>query len=291
MNKQKHGSWVKGIQWVLVLVLFMVGAEETFAYTKMLEYTDNKYDFRFQFPSNWKTKEIFENDEFGEIRVLLQGPRASSIMVMVDPLEKKITRNQFRKNPDFNKLVQRMMDLTVDQVYRRTSKRMHSSKMIVLEKRIRPSKVGIKFYISTLHYINGVPLGLAGLHAIPFGKDHTIGFVMSSILDSQTMEDNATFKRIFNSFYLIGDDPIPPPSVMGGVVEQVTSWMPIVGEFNWKNLFSMPIVQENLYLWLFVCLVILFALVLAKMLRRRPKWRGPARVGQVGHMGQAGKFR
>lgn len=295
MNKQKNGrhcSWVKGIHWVLALVLLIAGAEKGFAFTKMLEYTDNQYGFRFQFPSNWKAQKIFENDEFGEIRVLLQGPRASSIMVLVDPLENKITRNQFRQNPNLNELIQRMMDFTVDRIYRSSSKRMNASKMIVVDKQIRPSKVGLKFYISTLHFINGVPLGLAGLHTIPFDKNHVISFVMSTILDSQTMEDNATFKRIFNSFHMIGDDP-PPPSVVGGVVEQVTSWIPVVGEFNWRKPLSMPIIQDNLFLWLILSLVILFALVLANGLRPRRSWHGPAKVGQVGHVriGQAGKSR
>ncbi len=268
MQNHNGPTWMR---WVLVFLLLTVGAKGAFAFSKMLEYTDNKYDYSFQFPSNWKTQKIIEKDDFGEIRVLLQGPRASSIMVLVDPLEKVITKKEFRKNPDKNKWVQQMINYTVDQIYRKSSKRMNASKMIVVEKQIRPSKVGIQFYISTLHVINGVPLGLAGLHAIPYGKDHVIGFVMSSILDRRTMENNATFKRIFNSFRLVGDNPAPPPTVMGGVLEQVTSWVPVVGELNWRKSF----VQNNVFLWLPMGLVIVLAFGLAKRLRRRRSWHSP----------------
>ena len=154
---------------------------------------------------------------------------------------------------------------------------MNASKMIVVEKRIRPSNVGIKFYISTLHVVNGVPLGLAGIHTIPYGKEHAISFVMSSILDRQTMENNATFKRIFNSFQLVGEEAPPPPAAIGGAIEKATSWIPMVGEVNWKEPLSIPWLRNNYLLWVTLALVLLLALILFKRIRRRRAWEAPAR--------------
>jgi len=278
-----------GPKWVLrvlvyLLILFilpiMVGAKGTVAFARILEYTDNEYNYSFQFPSNWKTQKVTKINDNREIRVLLQGPRASSIMVLVDPLEKGITKEEFRKNPKKYRLVQQMIDYTVDHIYRKSSKRMNASKMIVVERQIRRSKVGIQFYISTLHVINGVPLGLAGLHAIPYGKNHIIGFVMSSILDSKTMENNLTFKRIFNSFRLVGDNPAPPPTLGGGVLEQVTSWVPVVGELNWRKSLDIPLIQNNVLFWLPLGLVCVLTFGLAKSLRRRHRWHSPAPAGK-----------
>ena len=66
----------------------MVGFSPTATDARIMEYTDNEYNYTFKFPSGWTEKEIVEQDEFAEIRVLLQGPRASSIMVLVNPLGK-----------------------------------------------------------------------------------------------------------------------------------------------------------------------------------------------------------
>ncbi len=190
---------------VLFVLLLIVGVYPVATDARIMEYTDNQYNFTFKFPSNWVEQEIVEQDDYGEVRVLLQGPRASSIMVLVNPLGKgrKISKEHFKSVPNRNSFINQMMNFTVDQIYRTTSKRMNASKMLVVERRIRPSESGIKFYISTLHYINDVPLGLAGIHTIPFGKDHIIGFVMSSILDSKTMEENESFKLIFKFIEIV----------------------------------------------------------------------------------------
>jgi hypothetical protein len=51
--------------------------------SKPIEYTDNDYDFAFLFPSDWKMKKPPEKGEFGEVRVMVQGPRGAYVMAIV----------------------------------------------------------------------------------------------------------------------------------------------------------------------------------------------------------------
>ncbi len=267
-------SVFKLISEILFVLFLMVGVSPTATDARIMEYTDNEYNYTFQFPSDWTEKEVIEQDEFGEIRVLLQGPRASSIMVLVNPLGKgrKISKEHFNSIPNRNSFINQMINFTVDQIYRTTSKRMNASKMIVIERQIRPSESGIKFYISTLHFINDVPLGLAGIHTVPFGQDYLIGFVMSSILDSRTMEDNETFKHIFNSFRLIGEEPASPSSFFGGVLDSMVSWMPLVGGLGWKYNSASPL-SRNIFLWLPLGVFFIIALKFRKIFMRKYDWK------------------
>jgi len=84
----KQKSVFKLISEILFVLFLMVGVSPTASDARIMEYTDNEYNYTFKFPSDWTEKEVVEQDEFGEIRVLLQGPRASSIMVLVNPLGK-----------------------------------------------------------------------------------------------------------------------------------------------------------------------------------------------------------
>lgn len=258
----------------LTVFFLLVGISAGVADARIMEYTDNDYNYTFRFPSDWKEKEVVEQDESGEVRVLLQGPRASSIMVLVNSLGKgrRIAKEHFNSIPNRNSFVDQMINFTVDQIYRSTSRRMNASKMIVVERQIRPSESGIKFYISTLHFINDVPLGLAGIHTIPFGQDHVISFVMSSILDSRTMDDNETFKHIFNSFHLIGEEPASPSFFFGGVLDSMISWFPLVGELSWRYSSAGP-VSRNLFLWLPLGVLLFLALRYGKIIMRKHNWK------------------
>ena len=43
---------------ILLILPIMVGAKGTVAFARILEYTDNEYNYSFQFPSNWKTQKV-----------------------------------------------------------------------------------------------------------------------------------------------------------------------------------------------------------------------------------------
>jgi len=270
----KQKGVFKLISQSLFVLFLIVGAHPAPTDARIMEYTDNEYNYTFKFPSDWTEKEVVEQEESGEVRVLLQGPRASSIMVLVNPLGKgrKISKEHFNSIPNRNSFVNQMISFTVDQIYRTTSKKMNASKMILIERQIRPSESGIKFYISTLHFVNDVPLGLAGIHTIPFGQDHVIGFVMSSILDSRTMEDNETFKYIFNSFRLIDEEPSLPSSFFGGMVDSMASWIPLVGDLSWLYKSASPL-GKSLFFWLPLGVFLIVGLKFGKIFMRKHNWK------------------
>ncbi len=174
---------------------------------KIAVYTDNVYDYAFQFPSDWKMKKSPEVGEAGDMRVLLEGP-ACTISTTVSKVGKTITKKQFQEHPNRNQITESMMNLTVEQVYKKSSNDIHATRMVLGEKQILPSDHGIKFYISTLHTVGekNIPLGVAGIHIYPFNKDYLVNFVMISPLRKDAKEENQTCTNVFNSFHLVGEE-------------------------------------------------------------------------------------
>ena len=175
---------------------------------KISEYTDNDNDYAFQFPVDWKMKEVPEAGESGEMRVLLQGP-ICTVSAAISKVKQTFTKKQFEDNPNRDKLVEGMMNLTIEQVYKKTSKEVHATRMVVTQKEMLSSDSGIKFYISTLHFVGkkNIPAGVAGIHLYPFNKDYFINFVMVTPLKKEAKEENETCTKVFNSFHLVGEAP------------------------------------------------------------------------------------
>ena len=74
--------------------------------------------------------------------------------------------------------------------------------------RVMPSEVGVKFYVSTLQFIdNQPPIAIIGTHLVPFEKPHMIVFLMSVIADKKMKDDQHLYDRIFKSFRLVGEAP------------------------------------------------------------------------------------
>jgi hypothetical protein len=175
---------------------------------KIAEYTDNDYDYAFQFPADWKMKKVSEVGESGEMRVLLQGP-ICTISATISKVGKVFTKKQFEDHPNRDKIAEGMMNLTVEQIYKKISKDVHATRMVVAEKEMLPSDSGIKFYISTLHFVGekNMPAGVTGIHLYPFNKAYLINFVMITLLKKDAEEENETCTKVFNSFHLVGDKP------------------------------------------------------------------------------------
>ena len=201
----------KTIQLILLIVALTLGAVSClYAEPKIMEYTDNEYKYTFQFPADWKMQKVPPTNEMGEVRVLLQSPHhKSSVMVLVGHIEKGVNKTKFNNSPKRNEIVERLIDLTIEKVYKKTSKDMKATRMVVTERKIDNSEIGIKFYISTLHYVEKeIPMVVAGMHAFPFGKNYIIGFIMTNILDPKDDKEKKTFTSIFNSFHLVGEKPV-----------------------------------------------------------------------------------
>jgi hypothetical protein len=64
----------------------------------VLEFTDNDYNYAFQYPSDWRMEKTPDKGEFGEVRVMLQGPRDVIATVTIERLGAAISKEQFVKS-------------------------------------------------------------------------------------------------------------------------------------------------------------------------------------------------
>lgn len=194
--------------WLLLLLIFLSCGVAPAAQTQYREYTDPDFGYLFQFPSGWEIQELPEGTRGKDIRVVIQSPERSSFMVVVEKLRGTMTPEQFDADADRDKLVQKLIEETVEQIYRRISKDIRAVEMKVGDRMNLSNEVGIKFYISTLHTMEkGKPIVVAGIHVMPFGKSHMINFIMTALWDREAESDVETLKFVFNSFRLLGERP------------------------------------------------------------------------------------
>jgi hypothetical protein len=173
---------------------------------RILEYTDQKYGYSFQYPSDWKLQKSPSGYEIGKARVLLLGPSGSSVVALIGDVEKSISKDEFNSDPNNAEIAGQMMDLAVKQIYQTTAKDLGATRMLVTEKEILQSEVSIEFYISTFNFVDTTTqITITGIHAVPFGKDHMITFLGTTVLNSATEEENETVSLILSSFHLLGE--------------------------------------------------------------------------------------
>jgi hypothetical protein len=132
---------------------------------------------------------------------------SSSEYAIDDTLSRLRNLAQFESMPNRNNIVDGLIDLSIEEVYKKISRDIGAKNMVVSEKRMVPSDIGIKFYISTAHVKDNVPIVIAGIHTIPFEKTYMIMFTMITPLDKTATKDNETITRIFRSFHLLGERP------------------------------------------------------------------------------------
>ncbi len=173
------------------------------------EYVDQQYQFAFQFPADWKIEKDPPSGGAGKVRALIRHPtKPMHVIAMVGDLGTAITKRQFESNPDRELAVDRMMELSIEQLYKKTSRDIGADRMLVSEKRVQPSDTGIKFYISTSHIKGNMTMLMAGIHIVPFEKPYMVTFTMIAPVDRTATKDNETITRVFNSFHVLDEKPI-----------------------------------------------------------------------------------
>lgn len=173
------------------------------------EYVDHQYQFAFQFPADWKVEKNPPPGEAGEVRAIVRHPtKPMRVMAMVSRIGKTLTKGQFESSPNRDAVVEAMMEWTIEQVYKKTSRDISADRMIVSEKQVQPSDAGIRFYISTAHIKGNVAMLMAGIHIVPFEKPYIVTFTMMTPVDRTATADNETITRVFNSFHVLGERPI-----------------------------------------------------------------------------------
>jgi len=187
-------------------------SQSSTAAVRIVEYTDNEFAYAFQYPSTWKIQPTPPPGEAGEVRVVVQSAtKRSNVMAIVGRHGNSITRAHFETSPKRGEVINALIDLTVEQVYKKMSNTIGASRIIVSERRELASDVGIKFYIATANVITGKGvLGVAGQHIMPFEKDYVVTFLMITPVDPKATEENETLTNVFNSFHVAGERPRGP---------------------------------------------------------------------------------
>jgi len=179
---------------------------------KIAEYADNEYGYAFQFPSNWKMLKKPPKGEAGEVRVFIQSPKAITLIATIGKLGKSISKQAFVNNPNSSAFVDDMINYTIESFYKKTSRDMGATRMVVGEKRAVPSEIAVKFFISTLNFIKKeqgeLPVMVTGIHYIPFDKEYVISFLITSLPNPKAMDENELIKSVLNSFHLVGEKPL-----------------------------------------------------------------------------------
>lgn len=201
---------------LLVLVVFSISITELTVQEfgdQPMEYVDNQYQFAFQFPRDWKldTKPLI--GDAGERRVVARHPTKPFYVqaLVTGPGIPILTKEKYDTAPNRDAVVTAMIQFTIDEVYKKTSRQVGAERMIVVENKIIPSNTGIQFYISTLHMVGpkgDIPMLIAGNHKIPFGKPYMVTFIMVSPVDKAAVKENELITKVFNSFHIIGETPI-----------------------------------------------------------------------------------
>jgi len=191
---------------VLVVLLFQSGWVH--AQTDLKEYYDKEYGYMFKYPASWKLKELPEGDANKDIRLVLQGPHGGSFTAVIDKTKKITKKAEFENPADHTRQVGEMMQQTIAQIYRSISKNIKAVNMKVGEQSDLSNDVGIKFYLATLHTMKqGKPVIVAGIHCLPFDRDYSVNFTMTTFWDPVATQENETLVQILNSFRLVGELP------------------------------------------------------------------------------------
>jgi hypothetical protein len=200
---------VLGIVASLVVALWALSAPSvSCAEPPILEYTDNTYEYSFQYPPDWKPQDPPGRSAAGETRVVFKSPRGDQVAVTVGRLGAVFSERAFQSNPRKAEVVEAMIDLTIEHVYEKRSREVGATRMLVVERVVVPHEAGVIFYVNTANFQPDDTLAvITGVHAVPFGKSYLISFLMSGPVRPSDERANATFHEVFQSFRLTGGTP------------------------------------------------------------------------------------
>ena len=161
--------------------------------------SDTQYKYEFQIPSNWsiKKKPISED----EARFIIQSPNGSRVLVVVGILDD--THTSILKEKNVDKIIDIMIDWTIEQVYKKSYSGMgiSMSDVIVGNKGNVSKDNNIQYFIETGVKNNQMLLGLSGLHTIPYNTNYLIN-ILGLVIGDSALKDKDYLKKILNSFHL-----------------------------------------------------------------------------------------
>ena len=192
---------------LICFFMALIEKNDLFAMRKMVLHMDSEYHFLFQYPSTWGLRKAPKEIEIGKVRVFIQSPDRISLLVTIESLKKKIRRNEFDNSPNQKTIINRLIENTIDKIYRKASTNMNALRMVISEKKIFPSKGYIRFDISTVHlFEKGNPILIKGIHSVPFGRNYLVSFIMTTTVGVKNTEKRESFRDVFNSFHMLNDE-------------------------------------------------------------------------------------
>ena len=199
---------------IVALLSALIAATSALAQPKIEEFYDKEYGYSFQYPAGWPIRNLPEGETDRDIRATLQGPNASSFMVVVERTGVKTATPTSASAEERKARVEALMSDTIDHIYKTVAENIKAVAMTVGERRDLSNGVAIKFYISTLHKMpSGKPIIVAGIHSFPFGKDFTVSFIMSAFFEGTSAKEQEVLTAVFNSFRLLGEGPATASAV------------------------------------------------------------------------------
>ena len=174
------------------------------------EFRDDKFGYRFFYPTDWKLETLPEGESNQTVRLRLRGVAGSSFLVVIENTARPLSKSEFQADPNADKRVQSMMRETLEQTYRSISKNLGALAMQFGEKRNLSDESAVKYYLATLHAMKtGSPVIVAGVHAYPYSKDYSVNFIMTAFHRGNA-EENQILMVVFNSFRLLDEIPMLP---------------------------------------------------------------------------------
>lgn len=168
--------------------------------SKIVTLTDHQYNYEFQFPLDWKLIQEPEWDE--PLRAEIKSPNGSYIIVIVSELE--MIQDSPLIGKDVDKLIDLLIEWTIERVYIKAFADIGADKsdIIIGKKENRSKGNTIKFFIDAAAMKDKIPVGISGLHIIPYKASHLISMIMS-VGSISALKDKEELAKIMSSFHLI----------------------------------------------------------------------------------------
>lgn len=195
------------IQVAILVTVFVATVSSSFSDDQPVEYVDNQYQFAFQYPRDWilaeKPAPILI--DAGKTRIIVRHPTEPYyVMASITGPINVLSKDKYEKSPRRDEITNGLIQRTIDQIYKKSSRKIGAERMDLIESKTIPSNIAVQFYISTL-YKGRHSIFIAGMHTLPFGKPYLIALVAVS---PTPVKENDTITKVFNSFHLIGQTPM-----------------------------------------------------------------------------------
>src|SRR5262245_50637866 len=143
-----------------------------------VRFTDQEYNYTFQYPSDWKLERTPATDHTKRTRVEVTGPHFAfsvDLTFGVGPISKE----QVLQDSNRNETTLGFCRITTNDVYKRRVESVGGQKFKVTDQKAAESDMSLRWYIETFFTSKkGNSMMLCGIHAYPYGKPYIVNLMM-----------------------------------------------------------------------------------------------------------------